>query len=297
MPSYSSVCIAVATFAWLFSVDAQNAPEVPTEQLPESSTATCYDKSSGRLVRPAKIRTSLLTSPDGSYRAYAENEALTHKVVNEHGQETLECFNTSRLFVAGPNSPKFRQILILSPSRELDGNSINLVDWSLNGHRLLIDEGLWVYEGDMAGTVIQLYDADSDKVSSDSFVEEAFRKQAGSDCFSVFRPMGFSPDGAVIVSAGPWFDVGEEKVADSCEPKEGLWLIALPSLAVSKLPLNYQLRHFGKRTQSISGQDLLPFLNRVANLRRDDFFSSRLSSRARCSFAPACSGSISRILE
>jgi hypothetical protein len=240
--------IAVATFAWHFFAYAQNEPK-PWEEPAEDFTATCFDKSSGTLVGPAKIQTFVLTSPDGSYRAYAENEAVTHRVTDTHGEEYVECQNTSRLFVAGPKSQNFRQVLILTPSPELLGNSIDLVDWSPSGHKLLIEQGLWQYGGDLAGSGIQLYDADSDKLSSNSFVEETFDKHAGKDCVSVFHAAGFSPDGVVIVSAGPYFDIGEDQPrADSCVPKVGLWLVGLADPIVRRLPDTYKIQHYGKRT-------------------------------------------------
>ena len=44
-----------------------------------SANASCYDKSTGRLVGSNKSVTSVLVSPGGLYRAYAESEAVAQK--------------------------------------------------------------------------------------------------------------------------------------------------------------------------------------------------------------------------
>jgi hypothetical protein len=92
----------------------------------------------------------------------------------------------------------------------------------------------------------RIYDADSNKLSSESFVQEAFRKHAGKDCIGVFQAVGFSEDGGIIVRAGPYFDEGEEQPrADSCVAKKGLWLIAPADDAIRPLPDNYKPKHYG----------------------------------------------------
>jgi hypothetical protein len=51
----------------------------------------------------------MLESPDGTVRAYVQSEAVLNKKKNAQGDEDVECENTSRLFVAGPQGHKFRQ--------------------------------------------------------------------------------------------------------------------------------------------------------------------------------------------
>jgi len=134
------------------------------------------------------------------------------------------------------------------PRPNLSGNSISLVDWSREGHQLLIGEGLWGYGSDFGGTVIRIYDADSRSLSGKSLVEEAFRKHAGKECIGVYQPAGFSEDGGIIVKAGPYFDEGEEQPprSESCVAKQGIWLIGPAHNAIRQLPDDYMPKHYGK---------------------------------------------------
>lgn len=245
-----SVCrfVSLAVVALSFQLPAKAQSENKSAGKPpaKSSRATCFDESSGKLVGPAKARTFVLSSPDGNYRAYAETEAVTRKVTTDAGEQ-LECENTSTLFVAGPGGQKYRPVLVLPPSPELLGNSIDLIDWSPVGHRLLIGQGLWQYGSDFGATIVQTYDADSETLSNKFLVDDAFSKYAGKQCVSVFQPAGFALNGEVIVTAGPYFDVGEDQPrGDSCIPKEGLWQVDLAGRTVTSLPANYKIQRFGK---------------------------------------------------
>jgi hypothetical protein len=228
-------------------VYAQVKPKSSSKVLGGDSYASCYDNESGKLVGPDKRRTFVLESPDGKYRGYAETEAVTHKRGNTQGDEDVGCENKTGLFVAGPENQKFRQVMSVLPRLYLSGNSISLVDWSREGHQLLIGEGLWGYGSDFGGTVIRVYDADSGTLSSESLVEEAFRKHAGKECIGVYQPVGFSEDGGIIVKAGPYFDEGEERPrSESCVAKAGVWLIGPVEDAIRQLPDDYTPKHYGK---------------------------------------------------
>jgi hypothetical protein len=202
---------------------------------------------SGKLVGPVKRRTFVLKSSDGTYRAYAETEAVTHKIKNAQGDEEVECENKTGLFVADARNEEFRQVVSVLPRPDLSGNSISLVDWSREGHQLLIGEGLWGYGSDFGGTEIRVYDADFRTLSSESLVDEAFRKHAGIECIGVYQPVGFSEDGGIIVEAGPYFDEGEEQPRPaSCIAKESIWLISPAHNAIRQLPDDYMPKHYGK---------------------------------------------------
>ena len=222
----SFISVLIAGLAWRLGGYAQDKSKSSSKLRGEDSYASCFDNESGKLVGPDKRRTVVLKSPDGKFRAYAQTEAVTQNSRDAHGREGLECQNTSRLFVAGPASRKFQQVMVVLPTSEFGDNSISLADWSPKGHRLLIAEGKGGYGSDFGGIVIRIYDADSGKLSSESFVDEVFRKHGGKECIGVYQPTGFSEDGGIVVKAGPYFDVGEDQpTADSCLAKEGVWLI------------------------------------------------------------------------
>jgi hypothetical protein len=202
---------------------------------------------SGKLVGPAKRRTFVLESPDGRYRAYAETTAVTHKRKNGQGDEDVECENETGLFVADERNENFRQVVSVLPRPGLSGNSISLVDWSREGHQLLIGEGVWGYGSDFGGTVIRVYDGDSRTLSSESLVDEAFRKHAGKECIGVYQPVGFFEDGGIIVKAGPYFDEGEEQPRpESCMAKESIWLVGPAHDVIRQLPDDYMPKRYGK---------------------------------------------------
>ncbi len=206
--------------------------------------ATCYDESTGKLIGSQESRTAVLTSPDGRYQAYAESQAVASRAANG-GPE--ECQNTSRLFVAGPNSQNFHAVLVIKPLPERHGNDIGIVDWSPAGHYLLLAQGWWEWGSDVGGTVVRTYDADSGNFTSESRVDEGFRRYAGRACAAVFQAVGFSPGGKAVVVAGPFFDYGEDTPSqDSCVQKKGFWLIDFAIPTVNQLPDNYKVHHYGK---------------------------------------------------
>jgi hypothetical protein len=243
-PINGILTIAITAFVWHRCASAQVEHKSTSKDGTMSAYASCYEESTGRLIGSNKSRTSVLISPDGLYRAYAESQAVASQALNAAG---AECQNTSKLFVSGPKSQKFRPVLVVKPSPEALGNSIDLVDWSPNGHRLLLAQGFWQWGSDAGGLMVRIYDADIENLSREFFVDEAFSRYVGKHCAGVFHPVGFSSGGKVIVTAGPFFDAGEDKpVEDSCVQKEGFWLIDSAIPAVSQLPDNYKVQRYGR---------------------------------------------------
>jgi hypothetical protein len=222
---------------------SQVQPRPTSKDKPLSANASCYDDAAtGKLVGSRTSRTSVLVSPDGRFQAYAESDAVAPGLANRP-----ECSNTSRLLVAGRDSRKFQIVLTIETSPESLGNGIDLIDWSPKGHRLLLAQGSWQYFSDVGETRVRIYDADSGSLSSGSIVDEAFSRYVRKTCAGIFQPVGFSSSGKIIVTAAPFFEVGEDKPAgDSCVQKKGFWLIdsAIPTL--SQLPDNYRVERYAK---------------------------------------------------
>ena len=236
--------IAIIALVWHGYVSARVEHQSSSDGESMSANASCYEKSTGRLVGSNKSVTSVLVSPDGLYRAFAESEAVASQ-----SPDAPECQNTSKVFVSGPKSGNFQPILIVKPLPESLGNNIDLVDWSPNGHRLLLAEGVWQWGSDAAEIDVRIYDAESENLSRESLVYEAFNRYVGKNCAGVFFPVGFSSSGQVVVTAGPYFEVGEDKpVEDSCVQQKGFWLIDTDTLipAVSQAPDNYRVQRYAK---------------------------------------------------
>jgi hypothetical protein len=82
-------------------------------------------------------RSWTLLSPDGRYKAYAVNEAIAER----SNGEISGCKSTTKLFVSGPGSEGAKAVLTIEPAQYVNGNSVELVDWSPHGHLLLFTEG------------------------------------------------------------------------------------------------------------------------------------------------------------
>lgn len=245
---HSIRAVAIAILLWNVYASAQALHKAPSGAQSINSYASCYEESTGKLIGSHRSRTTVLVSPDGRFRAYAESEAIASDP--DHAGNA-ECQNTSRLFVANAANQPFRVVLDLTPSPEMLGNSIDLIDWSPKGHRLLLGQGVWQWGSDAGATTTRIYDADTGRLSSEGFIEKAFRDNFGIHCIGVFQPVGFSPKGAAVIKAGPYFDIGEEGSAkESCVRKEGLWMVDSETPRVDPLPPQYKGQHYGKNASA-----------------------------------------------
>lgn len=189
-------------------------------------------------------RSWTLTSPDGLYSAYAVNEAL---VVERSDGLISGCKSTSKLFVSGPGSAEAKLVLTVEPSEHIAGNSIEIIDWSREGHRLVVTEGFWVWASDAGGTTARVYDADSAKVSPEFLFYESFEKIKGKDCTGTFEPIGFSADGKVVMKTYPDIDYDQIMDKDSCVKKLEVWSMDPATARLSRLRDGFKVRRYGKR--------------------------------------------------
>jgi hypothetical protein len=229
--------VAISAFSSVSRLGSQAGDTRMSRDKSLSATVSCYDASTGSLIGSRSSRTSILVSPDGGFRAYAESDAVA---------TGPECRNTSKLFVAPQSSQDFRIVLAVEPSSQASGNGIDIIDWSPTGHHLLLAQGFWQYGSDVGRSSVRIYDADSDRLSSEGLVDEAFSQQVGKKCAARFEPLGFSRNGKAVVKAEPFFDYGEDKAAeDSCVRRESFWLVDFAIPAVRQLADRYKTRQFG----------------------------------------------------
>jgi hypothetical protein len=87
---------------------------------------SCFDQATGMAGRARVSRTWVLMSPDGLYGAYAVNEAVARRSA---AGEIVGCKSTSKLFVTRPGRKAAEAVLVMEPSEDASGNSIELIDW------------------------------------------------------------------------------------------------------------------------------------------------------------------------
>jgi hypothetical protein len=151
------------------------------------------------------------------------------------------------LFVAAHGHEKAEAVLVMEPSGAASGNSIELIDWSREGHRLLVAEGFWVWASDAGGIEARIYDADGRKLSREGEFSQAFRRYVGRDCVTYVLPMGFSAAGKAIVAARPNVDEEGAVLEDSCLTKTGIWAVDLESFAIARMRDEFKVKNYGKK--------------------------------------------------
>jgi hypothetical protein len=205
---------------------------------------SCFDQATGMAGRAPVSRTWVLMSPDGLYGAYAVSEAVATRSADG---EISGCKSTSKLFVTRPGREKAEAVLVMEPSEDAPGNSIELVDWSPVEHRLLVMEGYWVWASDAGGIEPRIYDADSGKLSSDGGFRDAFRRYAGWNCVATYLPMGFSAKGEAVIAARP--DVDEEGIVqkDSCVTKLRIWVVDPAGFGIRRARDEFKVKKYGKK--------------------------------------------------
>jgi len=215
------------------------APERFSERVITSETApaTCFDKTTQKLVGSMLVRSRVFVSPDRNYQAYAENEAVAHNA----GEK---CVNTAKLFVKGPSEKGFRLVYLEEPSRYALLNNIRIVDWSPDNRHLLAELFVGQWGSDAGGNTPLLYDSTDGVFYSQKVVATALNIRFGHDCAFVLQTMGFAADGGVVLKIRPSLDEAEGTVEpDSCVKQEGLWLL---KDGVKPLTGTYRVPRYGR---------------------------------------------------
>jgi hypothetical protein len=183
-----------------------------------------------------------LMSPDALYGAHAVNDAVATRSADG---EISGCRSTSKLFVTGPGHDKTKAVLVMEPSEDASGNSIELIDWSPEGHRLLVMEGFWVWASDAGGIEARIYDADGRKLSSEGEFSKSFRRYVGRNCVANLLPMGFSAS-KVVVAARPNADEEGAVQEDSCLTKVDIWMIDAAGFGIRRVRNGFKVKKYGK---------------------------------------------------
>ena len=167
---------AIATLAFCAGASAQ-VERLPSKiKISDTELASCYDQR-GAFSGSNLVRSHSFVSPGGRYRAYVEAEATASR---SKPSSDWHCASTSRLFVAAADQP-FRQVLVIEPTPEAQGNGLGLVDWSPDGRTLLIAQSVFQWGSDFGVGLARFYNVESDATRSEE-------RRVGKECRSRWSP-------------------------------------------------------------------------------------------------------------
>ena len=220
----------------------------PRIEVSRTGFPLCNDPKTGGFTGSKLVRSPVLVSPDGRFRAYSENEAVAFEGVVEGNNG---CVNTARLFVAGPGNGNFHLADVKAPQYpDALIKGLLLVDWSPDSRYLLSSVVVGTYGSDFAAWETESFDAWYGVASPDGFPYQAIRHYFRPGCGSDARALGFSKDGQIVLRIAPDYD--EEGVVrrGSCVTKAGLWSLNSKELdsavqALHPLPDTYTVQQFG----------------------------------------------------
>lgn len=238
----------------LFTLQANAQDSSLAERLPplestskETEYVNCWGKNEDH-PKSRLVRSPVLVSPDGLYRAYVEVEATAFKPKDEATYAGPLCFNDSRLFVDGPAGKSFKIVYSDSP-KVLEGNSIKLVDWSADGKSLLVETAQWEYESEGIYTEFFIFSVDSGATAEPDLMA-MLAARFGKDCYSENTVLGFTSTRAVVVAVEPDADeIGLANGAKSCVRRKTLITLDLtsaPASSVHILPANKKILQYGR---------------------------------------------------
>jgi hypothetical protein len=191
------------------------------------------------------VRSDIYIPPDGKHRAYAEVEATAIRPQRTAGYSGPLCVNNARLFV-GSDVGDFRLVFLQEPSDTETGNSLRIVDWSVDGRRLLLELAQWQYDSPGVSRSPLVYDVNYG-VFQQPDMNHVFSKQFGSECLLGVHVLGFSSEGKVAIETQPLSPEEEEVLAvASCSRKKAAWTLSVVSETLTPLPDTSKVQHYGK---------------------------------------------------
>ena len=219
---------------------AQNTPASAAKSN-DTSYVTCGSK-------PATSRTvtsDVFVSPDGRRRAYTRVVANVPGTQPSPERVAVTCVNNSSLFVSAvPGS--YDLVFLQEASDTETGNSLQIVDWSADSHRLLLELAQWQYESPGVTRTALIYQAELG-VFQQPDLSRAFRKQFGIECSLNVHVAGFTAEGKIVIDTQPLTPEEEEVLAvPSCSPKKGEWILNPSSESVTPLPESAKIVHNAK---------------------------------------------------
>ena len=218
---------------------AQNLP-TSVAKSNDTSYVTCENKA----AISRTVSSDIFVSPDGKRRAYTRVVANAVRAVNAERSSGM-CVNNSMLFVKS-NEDSFDLVFLQEALDSETGNSLQVVDWSADSHRLLLELAQWQYDSPGVTRTPLIYQAELG-VFQQPDLSRAFHKQFGIDCSLNVHVAGFTSDGKIVIETQPLTPEEEEVLAiPSCSPKKAQWILSPSSESITPLPEGTKVVHNAK---------------------------------------------------
>jgi hypothetical protein len=168
------------------------------------------------------------------------------------------CENTTTLTIVRPGKESIVHIeRPIYQAGELDGNGMNLVDWSPDGRKLLAEFWRWTQAGNDAGVdkniwVVRTGHQPILSVDLDRFLED----QKGNSCGLDFDLLGFTPEGEVALRVNITLDYDvDETPADvpdwkHCIEKHEVWAVDVATQNRRPLAADYKVKRYSETIAS-----------------------------------------------
>ncbi|HVT44338.1 MAG TPA: hypothetical protein VMT00_08105 [Thermoanaerobaculia bacterium] len=228
----------LTTLATLLATACVSGPQLPpmrvttlpiVERLAQTERLDCHGTSGNGEFGSRYGRSAILRSDDGARAAYTEVEAIA---TSWNEGETRACRNISRLWVSSGGS-EWRKAFEQNPGAEgRNGNSLRIVDWSPDGGSLLLELQTWTYHVDQENPLILVHELDSGRTIHTG-IEALLRERHGGDCDMALEPIGFSPEGDVVVRTVPG---GKRFARPPCTDETTIWRYDVAGERIEAMP-------------------------------------------------------------
>lgn len=168
------------------------------EVLDGTTRVTCHGSDLAGPFGSRLARGTPLPSPDGRFVAQAEVEAKA-LAIEDAGEGT--CRNVSRLYVT--ENGRRQLVFTQQPGWEgRNGNALDLVAWSPDGSRLLVELHTWTYPTDPPDPLVFVWDAATRQTAQIASGAD-LSAQTGGACRVTVHAAGFAADGAPLLRTVP----------------------------------------------------------------------------------------------
>ena len=165
----------------------------------ETAFVSCCDES-WKDCKSTDVRGPVLIAPDGRHRAYAEVKAqVTGKLQGDN--DMPDCHNHTTLFVS-TDGKTFNAVFDYKGEQSVDGNGIQLIDWSADSNTLIADLIVWKYYSEGWAHDVLIHSAASGNTKRQP-LNDVFSKIAKQPCAVDAELLGFLNDGRISVHVIP----------------------------------------------------------------------------------------------